>query len=120
LGTNPFAYAAPAGEEDPIFLDIASSAVAGGKIRVFQGLGQKVPDTWLVDTEGVPTTDPFAYPFAGSLQPFAGHKGYGLAVMVDILQIQLYQLLAPDSGGIECLQDGSITQAHRLGDVWLR
>jgi len=62
MGTNPFAYAAPAGKEDPVFLDIASSAVAGGKIRIAQALGQKVPDTWLVDAEGVPTTDPFAYP----------------------------------------------------------
>jgi LDH2 family malate/lactate/ureidoglycolate dehydrogenase len=85
LGTNPFAYAVPAGRQDPIFLDIASSAVAGGKIRVFQGLNQKVPDTWLVDTEGVPTTDPFAYPFQGSLQPFAGHKGYGIALMIETL-----------------------------------
>jgi ureidoglycolate dehydrogenase (NAD+) len=85
LGTNPFAYAVPAGEEDPIFLDIASSAVAGGKIRIAQILGQKVPDTWLVDTEGLPTTDPFAYPYAGSLQPFAGHKGYGFALMIESL-----------------------------------
>ena len=85
LGTNPFAYAVPAGEDDPIFLDIASSAVAGGKIRIAQALGQAVPDTWLVDTEGVPTTDPFAYPHAGSLQPFAGHKGYGFALMIESL-----------------------------------
>ena len=85
LGTNPFAYAVPAGEEAPIFLDIASSAVAGGKIRIYQAQGRKVPDNWLVDTEGVPTTDPFAYPFAGSLLPFAGHKGYGIAAMIETL-----------------------------------
>jgi ureidoglycolate dehydrogenase (NAD+) len=85
MGTNPFAYAVPAGEEDPIFLDIASSAVAGGKIRIAQSLGQKVPDTWLVDAEGVPTTDPFAYPYNGALQPFAGHKGYGFALMIESL-----------------------------------
>jgi LDH2 family malate/lactate/ureidoglycolate dehydrogenase len=85
LGTNPFAYAVPAGQEDPIFLDIASSAVAGGKIRIAQGLGQKVPDTWLVDADGVPTTDPMVYPYAGSLQPFAGHKGYGIALMIETL-----------------------------------
>ena len=52
LGTNPFAYAVPAGKEAPIFLDIASSAAAGGKIRILQALGQKVPDNWLVDAEG--------------------------------------------------------------------
>jgi ureidoglycolate dehydrogenase (NAD+) len=85
MGTNPFAYAVPAGEEDPIFLDIASSAVAGGKIRIAQALGEKVPSTWLVDTDGVPTTDPFAYPYAGSLQPFAGHKGYGIALLIESL-----------------------------------
>jgi ureidoglycolate dehydrogenase (NAD+) len=85
LGTNPFAYAVPAGDEDPIFLDIASSAVAGGKIRIFQALGLKVPENWLVDTEGVPTTDPFAYPFAGSLLPFGGYKGYGIALMIETL-----------------------------------
>ena len=62
LGTNPFAYAVPAGKNDPIFLDIASSTVAGGKVRIAQTKNQKVPDTWMVDTDGVPTTDPFLYP----------------------------------------------------------
>lgn len=85
MGTNPFAYAVPAGKEAPIFLDIASSAVAGGKIRILQALNQKVPDGWLVDAEGVPTNDPFAYPHAGSLMPFAGHKGYGIALMIESL-----------------------------------
>jgi LDH2 family malate/lactate/ureidoglycolate dehydrogenase len=85
LGTNPLAYAVPAGEEEPIFLDIASSAVAGGKIRIAQAEGRNVPDHWLVDAEGVPTTDPFAYPHAGALLPFAGHKGYGIAAMIEIL-----------------------------------
>lgn len=85
LGTNPLAYALPAGRHDPIFLDIASSAVAGGKIRIFQAQGREVPDHWLVDTEGLPTTDPFAYPHAGSLLPFAGHKGYGIAMLIETL-----------------------------------
>jgi len=85
LGTNPLAYAVPAGQQDPIFLDIASSAVAGGKIRIAQARGQKVPDTWLVDPEGVPTTDPFAYPHQAALVPFAGHKGYGIAMLIETL-----------------------------------
>jgi len=84
LGTNPFAYAAPAGQEDPVFLDIASAAVAGGKVRIYQALNKTVPDTWLVDKDGVPTTDPFMYPQNASLMPFAGHKGYGIAMMIDI------------------------------------
>jgi ureidoglycolate dehydrogenase (NAD+) len=83
LGTNPFAYAVPSGQEAPIFLDIASSAAAGGKIRILQALKQKVPDGWLVDREGVPTTDPNLYPYSASLMPFAGHKGYGIALMIE-------------------------------------
>jgi ureidoglycolate dehydrogenase (NAD+) len=89
LGTNPFAYAVPAGEEDPIVLDIASAAVAGGKVRIAQALNQKVPDNWLVDAEGVPTTDPMVYPQAGALLPFAGHKGYGIALMIETLSAVL-------------------------------
>jgi ureidoglycolate dehydrogenase (NAD+) len=85
LGTNPFAYAVPAGKEPPIFLDIASSTVAGGKVRIAQMKNQPVPDTWMVDTEGVPTTDPFLYPQAAFLLPFGGHKGYGLAMMIEHL-----------------------------------
>lgn len=85
LGTNPFAYAVPALEEDPIMLDIASSAVAGGKVRVAQMLGRPAPEGWLVDAEGLPTTDPFVYPHSGALLPFAGHKGYGIALLIEML-----------------------------------
>ena len=85
LGTNPFAYSIPTAGPEPIFMDIASSAVAGGKIRIAQRLNQKVPESWLVDAEGVPTTDPFVYPQHGSLMPFAGHKGYGFATLIETL-----------------------------------
>jgi ureidoglycolate dehydrogenase (NAD+) len=85
LGTNPFAYAVPAAENNPIFLDIASSTVAGGKVRIAQAKNQKIPDTWMVDADGIPTTDPFLYPGSASLLPFAGHKGYGIALMIENL-----------------------------------
>ncbi len=85
MGTNPFAYAAPTGGKDTVFLDIASSVVAGGKIRIFQSQNQKVPDNWLVDADGVPTNDPFVYPLNGSILPFAGHKGYGISLMIETL-----------------------------------
>ena len=85
LGTNPFAYAVPAGKEPAIFLDIASSTVAGGKVRIAQIQNKQVPDTWMVDTEGVPTTNPFLYPASAFLLPFAGHKGYGIAMMIESL-----------------------------------
>jgi LDH2 family malate/lactate/ureidoglycolate dehydrogenase len=85
IGNNPFAYAAPAGEEHPIMLDVAMSAVAAGKIYAAQALGKAIPENWLVDDDGLPTTDIRDYPRVGSLLPMAGHKGYGLAVMVEVL-----------------------------------
>ena len=86
VGNNPFAYAAPAGEEKPILLDIALSAVAAGKIHAATTLGKRtIPDNWLVDQDGLPTSDPDMYPFRACLVPMAGHKGYGLALMVEVL-----------------------------------
>ena len=85
LGTNPIAFAIPAGEEKPVFLDIATSTVAVTKILAAKALGKKIPQGWLVDEAGLPTTDPSHYPEQGALLPMAGHKGYGLAVFVEVL-----------------------------------
>ena len=85
LGTNPIAYAAPTGTARTIMLDIATSAVAATKIFAAKSEGREIPDTWLVDENGIPTTDPSIYPEKGSQLPMAGHKGYGLAVFVEIL-----------------------------------
>jgi len=85
IGNNTLAYAVPAGEERPIFLDIATSVVAGTKVGVAKKLGQPIPNTWMVDERGVPTSDASKYPLAASLLPMAGHKGYGLAVMLEVL-----------------------------------
>lgn len=85
LGTNPFSYAVPAGREKTVFLDVATSVVAASKAISARALGQSVPLGWLVDKEGVPTTDPSRYPEEGALLPMAGHKGYGLALMIEIL-----------------------------------
>ncbi len=89
LGTNPIAYAVPAGKEKPIFLDIATSAVAASKVFAARALGKEIPDNWLVDDEGTPTTDPSGYPESGALLPMAAHKGYGLALLVEILSAGL-------------------------------
>lgn len=89
LGTNPFSYAVPAGKEKPIFLDIATSVVAASKPISAKSLGHKIPEGWLVDKDGVPTTDPSNYPEEGALLPMAGHKGYGLALMIEILSAAL-------------------------------
>ncbi len=89
LGTNPFSYAVPAGDEKLIFLDIATSVVAASKAISAKCLGHKVPDGWLVDKDGLPTTDPSNYPEEGALLPMAGHKGYGLALMVEVFAAAL-------------------------------
>jgi ureidoglycolate dehydrogenase (NAD+) len=89
LGTNPFAYAVPAGEVESIFLDIASAAVASGKVWAAKNSGRQIPDTWLVDAKGLPTTDPSGFPQCGFMMPFAGHKGYGIAVMIEVLSAMI-------------------------------
>jgi LDH2 family malate/lactate/ureidoglycolate dehydrogenase len=85
IGNNPLAFAIPAGTEKPIVLDIAMSAVASSKILAAKGLGLPIPDTWIVDADGIPTVDTTGYPQVGSLQPMAAHKGYGLAVVIEVL-----------------------------------
>lgn len=85
LGTNPFAFAAPAGEHDPIVLDMALSTVAGGKVYAAHQRGEPVPPDWIIGPDGRPTTDGSLYPHQCSLSPMAGYKGYGLGVMNEIL-----------------------------------
>ena len=89
LGTNPIAWAAPTGGERTVMLDIATSAVAATKIFAARNEGRSIPDTWLVDEEGIPTTDPNEFPEKGAQLPMAGHKGYGLAVLVELLTATL-------------------------------
>jgi LDH2 family malate/lactate/ureidoglycolate dehydrogenase len=85
LGSNPFAFAVPAGKEKPIILDMATSTVAGGKVFAAAALEKKIPDHWVVDADGLPTTDPTGYPHTGALTPMAGHKGYGFALFIETL-----------------------------------
>jgi LDH2 family malate/lactate/ureidoglycolate dehydrogenase len=89
LGTNPIAYAVPAGVEYPLLFDIATSTVAATKIYAAIAEGRPIPNTWLVDEEGLPMTDGSKYPRQGALTPMAGHKGYGLALFVEVLSAVL-------------------------------
>lgn len=85
VGNNPIAYAVPAGRHRPVVLDIATSVVAQGKIQRARGRGEKVPLGWGVDRRGVPTDDPAEIMDHGMLLAFGGHKGFGLAMMFDLL-----------------------------------
>ena len=84
LGSNPIAYAVPAGEQ-LVLLDIATSTVAGGKVFSAAALGESIPEGWIVDEQGRPATDPSTFPAKSTLTPMAAHKGYGLAFLVEIL-----------------------------------
>ncbi len=85
LGNNPFAYSSPISNDKSAFLDIAMSNVASLKVVQARKDGVKIPDTWIVDKDGLPTTDPSNYPEQGAMQPFGAHKGYGIAFMVELL-----------------------------------
>jgi len=87
FGTNPMTVGIPIPNEPPFILDMATSAVAQGKIRVAHNKREKVSPEWLIDDKGNPTPDPkfgVIEPF-GALRTFGLHKGYGLAVVCELL-----------------------------------
>ncbi|MPV36907.1 Ldh family oxidoreductase [Georgenia subflava] len=84
VGNNPLAIAVPGGEGAGFGLDMALSEAALGKIRIAAAEGRSIPDTWATDEHGLPTEDPAAA-LAGLLLPVGGAKGFGLALVVDIL-----------------------------------
>jgi LDH2 family malate/lactate/ureidoglycolate dehydrogenase len=95
IGSNPIAVAVPAGKERPFVLDMATSVVPLGKMEVMMRAGEQIPLGWGVDREGEPTGDPAEAYWHGGLMPLGGtpemrgYKGYGLAMVVDILSAVL-------------------------------
>jgi len=72
LGTNPISIAVPSDLEAPFYLDLATSAVAAGKIQLAVSRGEEIPTGWIVDSEGRQTTDPKAFRKGGALLPLGG------------------------------------------------
>ena len=97
LGTNPIAFAAPAGRHPPVVLDMATTVAAANKVRVYARRGQPLPEGWVLDGQGRVVGDPAeAVKYVlerseGGLNPvggsgeLGGHKGYGLGLMVHVL-----------------------------------
>src|SRR5262245_49227956 len=88
LGTNPISIAVPSDLEAPFYLDMATSAVAAGKVMLAAARGEQIPEGWLVDTDGKPCTDPTRLRKGAALLPLGGSEGYkgsGLAAMVEVL-----------------------------------
>jgi len=87
LSTNPFAFACPTGGTVPISFDVATTVAAEGKVRVKRNRKEQTPPGWLLDADGKPTTDPnalYGKP-EGTILPVGGHKGYSLALMIEVL-----------------------------------
>lgn len=95
LGTNPIAIAFPGKEEPPIVIDMATCSAAYGKIEIAMRKGTSIPSGWAIDGKGAETTDPSRMIEEGAILPLGsdrergGHKGYGLAIMVDVLSCVL-------------------------------
>jgi LDH2 family malate/lactate/ureidoglycolate dehydrogenase len=84
VGTNPWSWASPAGSHAPMVLDIANTGVARGKIYLAKQKGLPIPEGWAISAAGAPTTDP-AEAIDGIILPMAQHKGYAIAVIMDML-----------------------------------
>ena len=89
LGTNPISMAIPSDLDGPLYLDMATSAAAAGKVALAVARNENVPDGWVIGSDGRPTNDPSQLRKGGALLPLGGpdggYKGTGLAIMVEIL-----------------------------------
>ncbi|MEN3363809.1 MAG: hydroxycarboxylate dehydrogenase [Burkholderiales bacterium] len=102
FGTNPFAVGIPVRDGEPIVLDFATSIMAQGKVRVAYNKGEQLPDGRLLDDKGDPTTDPKfgVIDPTGAIVTFGEHKGFGLALICEVLGGAL-------AGGLTCHEAGS-------------
>ncbi|MYB22020.1 MAG: Ldh family oxidoreductase [Chloroflexi bacterium] len=113
-GTNPIAMAAPVDDDTPFRLDIATTAVAGGKLEIAGRQGKPLPVGWALDEDGKHTDDPFILRKNGGLLPLgstittSSHKGYGLGLMVDILT----GVLSGDGSGMFIPRGQSLIQGQ--------
>ncbi|MGH7764268.1 MAG: Ldh family oxidoreductase [Candidatus Dormibacteraceae bacterium] len=90
FSTNPIAFGFPYPDGAPVVVDVSTTQAAGGKVSIARTTGRPIPDNWAVDMQGNPTTDPAqAMPPAGTMAPLGGHKGYALAVAVELLSAAL-------------------------------
>lgn len=106
LGNGPFAWGIPRRDNFPIVVDMASSTAARGKIRALAAEGLPIPEGWAVDADGRPTVDAKAA-MEGVVLPMAGHKGYGIALAVEIISSVLSGANLAVDAPREFLRDGA-------------
>jgi LDH2 family malate/lactate/ureidoglycolate dehydrogenase len=115
-GTNPMCFAVPADKELPFVLDMATTTAAAGKLEVAARLGKAIPPGWALDESAEPTADPRVAQKARRLLPLGGsreggsHKGYGLAIVVEILCGVL-------TGTITALNSSQEPRGHFFGAI---
>lgn len=85
LGTNPISFGIPTHEHPSLIVDFATSMVAEGKLQVARAKHEPIPEGWILDKEGRPTTNAEDFYTGGVLLPFGGHKGYALSLVAEIL-----------------------------------
>lgn len=113
FGTNPFAFSTPTAGEQPLVFDMATTVQAWGKILDARSKGRAIPDTWAVDADGNPTTDPNK---VNGLLPIAGPKGYGLMMMIDVISGSLLGL--PFGKHVSSMYE-DLTQKRNLGQFYI-
>src|SRR5579859_1156410 len=85
LGTNPISIGIPGGDQPDLLVDFATTSIAEGKVQVARAKGVPLPPGCIIDKNGNPSTNPADLYDGGMLLPFGGHKGYGLAMVVELL-----------------------------------
>ncbi len=114
LGTNPFCYAFPVEGEEPICYDAATTQITGNKIQLYRQLGLTLPDGVATDSEGNITTDSQVAEF---LMPFGDYKGFGIAMLIDILCGVLCGM--PSGNNVSAMYGKDISQKRALGQFYL-
>ncbi len=127
-GTNPLAFAIPANKEPMFVLDMATTVVTRGKIEIYEKLGKELPDGWAVDKKGLPARNAHEIiqqmddrvgggilPLGGRGKLFGGYKGFGLALLVDILCSVLCG--APFGDGVRDTKESSARVSHFFGAI---
>jgi hydroxycarboxylate dehydrogenase B len=121
LGTNPFCTAVPGADGPALLLDMATTTIAAGKVRVAYNKGATVPADCLIDEAGHPTNDPagFIRDRTGAMLSFGRHKGSGLAVMCEIMAAAIgggQRVDQPAKGGILNSMLATVIDLSRLGE----
>ena len=116
LGTNPFAFGWPRGDQTPYVFDFATSVAARGEVELHRRAGTQLPEGWAIGPDENPTTDP-TEALAGALLPFGGHKGSAISTMIELLAgVMIGDMISPEA--LEFL-GGITTVAPRHGELIL-